>query len=402
MQIFLIWPHLCFFIPCNDCRPKKKIRVLKEIRKNKNIVILKPDKGNGVVVLDRSDYNQGILKIINDIWFRPIKEDPTLLREGRLQRLLRKLKKGGHLDNVVYENIYRKGSQLARIYSLPKMHKDRGPNFTPPFRLIVSPIGTYNYNLAKYLCNLLSPHIPTQHCATDTLPFVQDIQSLSMFGKFMVSFDVESLFANIPLEECIDLVVNYISEGNPDLKLSESELRSLFTVATAQTHFLFNGSFYDQIDGVAMGSPLAPVLANIFMGHHEKLSLENLNFQGSEILFYRRYVDDTFCLFHSEHDVIIFFDYSNSRHPNIRFTMEKEAHHKLPFLDVLVDNNDHNSFLTRVYHKKTFTGLLTNYLSFTSYPYKVGLIRSLVDRAYKINNTWFGLHEDITISLWKS
>ena len=254
-----------------------------------NIVILKPDKGNGVVVLDRSDYDQGILKIINDVSkFRPIKEDPTLLREGRLQRLLRKLKKDGHLDSDVYENIYPKGSQPARIYGLPKMHKDRGPNSAPPFRPIVSSIGTYNYNLAKYLCNLLSPHIPTEHCATDTFTFVQDIQSLSMFGKFMVSFDVESLFTNIPLEECIDLAVNYISEGNPDLKLSKSELRSLFTVATAQTHFLFNGSFYDQIDGVAMGSPFAPVLANLFMGHHEKLWLEN--FQGSVILFYRRYV----------------------------------------------------------------------------------------------------------------
>ena len=191
--------------------------------------------------------------------------------EGRLQRLLRKLKKDGHLDNVVYENIYPKGSQPARIYGLPKMHKDSGPNSTPPFRPIVSSIGTYNYNLAKYLCNLLSPHIPTEHCATDTFTFVQDVQSLSMFGKFMVSFDVESLFTNIPLEECIDLAVNYISEGNPDLKLSKPELRSLLTVATAQTHFLFNGSFYDQTDGVAMGSPLAPVLANLFMGHHEKL-----------------------------------------------------------------------------------------------------------------------------------
>ena len=64
-----------------------------------------------------------------------------------------------------------------------------------------------------------------------------------------------------------------------------------------------------------------------------------------------------------------------------QFTMEKEAQHKLPFLDVLVDNNDPNSLPTRVYRKKTFTGLLTNYFSFTSYSYKVGLIRTLVDRA---------------------
>ena len=73
-----------------------------------------------------------------------------------------------------------------------------------------------------------------------------------------------------------------------------------------------------------MGSPLAPVLANLFMGHHEKMWLEN--FQGSEILCYRRYVDDTFCLFHSEHDADSLHFSINSRHPNIRFTMEKEAY----------------------------------------------------------------------------
>jgi len=76
--------------------------------------------------------------------------------------------------------------------------------------------------------------------------------------------------------------------------------------------------------------------------------------------------------------LLYFFDYINSRHPNIRFTMEKERNRKLPFLDVLIDNSDTNSFLTRVYRKKTFTGLLTNYFSFTSYSYKVGLISGLL------------------------
>ena len=75
--------------------------------------------------------------------------------------------------------------------------------------------------------------------------------------------------------------------------------------------------------------------------------------------------------------------------------MEKQVNHKLPFLDVLIDNHDPSSSLTRIYHKKTFTGLLTNYFSFTSYSYKVGLIKTLVDRAYKINNTSLGFHEDI-------
>ena len=92
------------------------------------------------------------------------------------------------------------------------------------------------------------------------------------------------------------------------------------TFATLQTHFLFNGLFYDQCDGVAMGSPLAPILANLSMGYHEEQWISN--YKDSQLLYYRRYVDDTFCLFHNEQDAMKFLNYLNSRHPNIRFTFE--------------------------------------------------------------------------------
>ena len=82
----------------------------------------------------------------------------------------------------------------------------------------------------------------------------------------MVSFDIESLLTNIPLDECIDLAVRYIKQGNTDIKLSATELKTLLRFATAQTHFLCKGSFYDQVDGVSMGSSLAPVLASLSWG----------------------------------------------------------------------------------------------------------------------------------------
>ena len=70
--------------------------------------------------------------------------------------------------------------------------------------------------------------------------------------------------------------------------------------ATAETHFIFKGTYYNQVDGVAMCSPLAPILANLFMGHHEKICLEH--FKDSKVLFHHCYVEDTFCLFNSEQD----------------------------------------------------------------------------------------------------
>ena len=90
----------------------------------------------------------------------------------------------------------------------------------------------------------------------------------------MVSYDVCSLFTNIPLSETIDIAVKLILENKKDLKFSENELTKLFRFATAQTHFYFDGKIFDQVDGVAMGSPLGPALANLFMGYYEQKWLE--------------------------------------------------------------------------------------------------------------------------------
>jgi len=98
----------------------------------------------------------------------------SLRREGQLQRYLRKLQKEGLLGTDTYRDIYPTGSQPARLYGLPKLHKVKVPSSsTPPIRPIVSAIGTYNYNLAKYLCSLFKPHISSEFCATDKFSFVR-------------------------------------------------------------------------------------------------------------------------------------------------------------------------------------------------------------------------------------
>ena len=89
-----------------------------------------------------------------------------------------------------------------------------------------------------------------------------------LFLKYLVSYDVTSLFTNIPLQETIDIAINPIFNHNLNLNITKKELKKRFLFATSHTHF-FNGKFYNKIDGVAMGSPLAPVLANIFMGFYE-------------------------------------------------------------------------------------------------------------------------------------
>ena len=126
---------------------------------------------------------------------------------------------------------------------------------------------------------------------------MEELKEASINGKCLVSYDVNSLFTNIPLKETIKLAVDLIKTSYPNLKISSDDLTKLFKFATCETHFLFNGKFYDQIDGVAMGSPLAPVLANLFMGLSEKLWIKN--FQWTPPSYYRRYVDNTFSVFNN-------------------------------------------------------------------------------------------------------
>ena len=99
-------------------------------------------------------------------------------------------------------------------------------------------------------------------------------------------------------------------------------MKNLFDFAKSVFHFLFNGSFFDQIDSVAIGSTLGPVLANLFMGYHEANQLQL--FKDCEIVLDRRYVYDIIFLFNFEYDADKIYQFLNKPHPNIKFSFEKQ------------------------------------------------------------------------------
>ena len=135
-----------------------------------------------------------------------------------------------------------------------------------------------------------------------------------------------------------------------------------------------------------MGSPLAPVLANIFMGFHESKWLNEYNLNKSK--FYLRYVDDILAAFEKEQNSLNFLGSLNERHPNIKITIEKQINHSIAFLMYSFQVS-----IIKISHFRHI--LLLNFKSFTLFPYKISLNKSLIDRSLKICSNWNSFHNNI-------
>jgi hypothetical protein len=121
--------------------------------------------------------------------------------------------------------------------------------------------------------------------------------------------------------------------------LLRKDLEKLLTICTQESHFQFNGIFYDQIDGVAMESPLRPLFANAFMSNFERKHKEKLNELG--VTHWWRYLDDVFATFKEVADPQTLLDYHKKQHKNIKFLCFSAF----------------DSYRTTIYRKKTFTGV---------------------------------------------
>ena len=139
-----------------------------------------------------------------------------------------------------YDKIYPRGSKTASTYGLPKIHKLNINKDNLWLRLILSSIGPYNYNLSKFLTNLLAPIIPTTNCDKDSFTFCEEKKKVGATNRSLISYDVCSLFTSIPLKETIDIAVDLLFEHNPDFKITKNELKKLLYFATSGTHFFYD------------------------------------------------------------------------------------------------------------------------------------------------------------------
>ena len=144
-----------------------------------------------------------------------------------------------------------------------------------------------------------------------------------------------------------------------------------------QKNLIFNEQLYKQFDGVAMGSPLGPTLANAFLVHFEKNWLQNCP-SDFKPHYCWGYVN-IFVLFTSPKHLEAFRNFLNGRHANMSFTIEREKQNRMSFLDIAIICED-KTFNTSVYCKPTFIGVCTHFDSFLPSIYKFGTVYTLIYR----------------------
>ena len=165
------------------------------------------------------------------------------------------------------------------------------------------------------------------------------------------------------------------------------------SLATEDSHFIFDGTLYNQIDGLALGSPLGPTFANAFLVCSKKNWLGHCPLEYRP-LYYWRYVDDIFVLFNSSGHLKRFHSYLNSCRLSISFTIENEKDKKMYFRDVNIIC-EKGKFTTSVHRKPTFSGIYTNFDSFLPSSNKIGFLHTLLYRSFRICSDWIKFHLEL-------
>ena len=356
-----------------------------ELKNDQSRVSLTADKGVAIVIMDKEDYQEKAKALLEDQGtYKALKSDPTNRIKSKLINLLKKIKSDGGIDDTQYKKMYPPGAVPPKLYGLPKIHK-RGI----PLRTIVSSRGSISYEVAKELARILKPLVGSSpHHIKNTGDFIEQIKHVTLQAdETITSYDVSALFTSVPIEAAINIIQRRLElhqELHSRTNMKVQHITSLLEFCLKTTYFQFQGSFYEQINGAAMGSPISPRVANLFMEDYEVKAIQTAK---NPPKMWKRYVDDT-CVILSSTNKDDFFHHINSIDSRIQFTSEdSKPDGSIPFLDSLVMLQPDGSIKTAVFRKPTHTDMYLHWDSYHHLSAKYSVINTLRHRAKTVCST---------------
>ncbi|CAJ0922348.1 unnamed protein product [Ranitomeya imitator] len=266
------------------------------------------------------------------------------------------------IDRKTKEFLTKEYPIIPVFYVLPKIHK----NMTkPPGRPIVASTDSILSPLSILLEKVLTPLVKdTQAFLLDTGAFLKIIKDIGTLpeGTLLVTLDVNNLYTSIQHVKGIRATECILRDSHKDPNII-SFLLSLLELVLTENFFLFEDTFYVQVQGSAMGSNVAPPYANCFMSVFESDHIYNNELFQTHCLLWRRYIDDVFCLWRGSQDTLLaFLEHINSVWPELSFTLNYSTT-QINFLDKMVIQQPDGSIMVDLYVKETDRNNLLLYQS---------------------------------------
>ncbi|XP_021964253.1 uncharacterized protein LOC110859600 [Folsomia candida] len=351
------------------------IEAIKSIKQNKDIVIGKADKGNCIVVMNKTDYHAKMEEMISDGPYTQLPHDPTETYSKKVEIVCNKLLLQNKITKAEYGRFIVKDARSPIIYGAPKIHKDNCP-LRPSVDFRKSP----TYKIAKYLSQILKTLSKDHHYTIkNSFDFVKQVKNIKIHrGDVKASFDVKSLFTTVPIPETLIYIKEQLDQKYEESadKLSKNDIMELLKICLSSTYFQYKDMYFHQKGGTAMGSPISPIVAELFL---QMLEMKIIH-QNRDIRFWRRFVDDAFIIAKGRKLKSI-LDKLNNFNPAIEFTLEEEKNGKLAFLDTMLYDKIDGKIGHYVHRKPTHTNKYLDYQSFHPNAHKISVCDTLLRRA---------------------
>ena len=237
----------------------------------------------------------------------------------------------------------------------------------------------------------------TEHHVKNSKEFAEYVKLLKVGpDEELRSYDVLALFTSVPVDKALEIIRRRVTEDvtlSNRTPLSPDDIIAVLEKCLKGTYFLYKGEYYLQIHGAAMGSPVSPIVCNIYMEDFEQRALAKAS---DPPCWWKRYVDDTYMVLKKD-QAQAFTEYLNTIDEDIKWTtegeveqeievedMEKKVERCLAFLDTLSVINDDGTIRTRVFRKATHTDQYLNFDSNHPLEHNRSVVRTLTHRARSI------------------
>ena len=311
-------------------------QLLKNMR-NDNYHYIPSDKGGEMVILTSTQYNSLSLAHLSDeTTYRRITKDPTHSQELEINTLWKNASLKTTLPISLVKKLTTRHSRIAQFYHLPKTHK-RELAIRPIVSAINSPCEKMAWLLQQIFQPLLADvpaHLESTH---ELLSRLKSIPSEHLNGKTMISLDVVSLYTNVDIQEALIIMKNLFlfKYGQSIWGIPMVKIMDILTYILTHNSFHFNGSFFNQVRGLGMGSRISPTVAILVMDHLERSTLfqRTLN----QPVTFLRYIDDCVLPIDRNVDCDNLLQELNLLHPSIKFELQQPNQDGfLPVLDTTV------------------------------------------------------------------